>query len=72
LFKAYELSETFKQVAHLFLIFSPQLNKNKVSGLQREPVSAEINVVNIIENNSVKDQHHLPDVRGFSAELLLC
>lgn len=53
-FKAYGQSETFKQIASFSLIFSSQLNKNKVSGLQGEPVSAGTNVVNVTESNSVK------------------
>lgn len=54
-----------------FSFFSSQLNKNKVSGVQMEPISAGINTL-ITENNSLKDQHHLPGVRGSWAELLPC
>lgn len=51
---------------------SPDKQKKQVLGLQNEAVSAGINVANIIENNSIQDQHYLPGVSGCSAEILPC
>lgn len=51
--------------------FSSQLNKNKVSGIQREPISAGINAL-IIENNRLKDLvSEAPELNYFHADIVL-
>lgn len=71
LFKACELFETFKQVSSLFIIFLIPAKQNKVSGVQREPISAGINAL-IIESNSLKDLvSEAPELNYFHADIFL-